>query len=182
MLRTGRPNEDRNTRNLRYLNPPVVLTAPSLHSPLIHGAQKSTIQTASSSSLRKNHPRPYAPRPRRFPPTNLARPHQPPQRLCLSGNPRVPDPRPRARDLTRAISRCDRHRHRRGELYGLRRHERHRAHASAIHRRASHRPSLSSPFLPPSVLTPTPTPTPIRINGNTSPSARSTTSWSTSTR
>jgi hypothetical protein len=49
--------------------PPVVLTALPLHSPLIHGAQKSTIQTASSSSLRKN--------PRGGPPTNLARPHHP---------------------------------------------------------------------------------------------------------
>lgn len=36
----------------------MVLTAPSLHSPLIHGAQKSTIPTASSSSLRKNQPAP----------------------------------------------------------------------------------------------------------------------------
>jgi len=68
----------------------------------------------------------------------------PPQWLCVSSNPRVPDPRPRARDFTRAISRRDRHRHRRRELYGLRRHERHRAHASAIHRRASHRQSPPS--------------------------------------
>jgi hypothetical protein len=68
-------------------------------------------------------------------------PHQQ-QRFCLSGNSRIPDPRARARDFTRAHTRRDRDRDRRRELFRLRRHEYYSAHASAIHRRAPNRQSL----------------------------------------
>lgn len=97
---------------------------------LLTSAQKSIVQTESSSNARA---RPYSPS------SNDNTPLMRMQRVRLPSHARLPDPRARAGDGSRAQAGRDRHRHRRGELHRVRRHLAHCEAAGELHRRHPHR-------------------------------------------